>query len=122
MAADPTRSPRTRTLPLEKVVSADRATFYDSTTEDIRGYERPVRRSSLYYSQSYALVHLLLSEPSARKRLRDYIRDLAEPDANTAEVTRRYFNANVCRKLEQGNEPRLLHTIRGVGYILREPQ
>ena len=26
------------------------------------------------------------------------------------------------RKLEQGDEPRLLHTIRGVGYILREPQ
>ena len=26
------------------------------------------------------------------------------------------------RKLEHGDEPRLLHTIRGVGYILREPQ
>jgi two-component system response regulator MprA len=26
------------------------------------------------------------------------------------------------RKLEEGSEPRLLHTIRGVGYILREPQ
>ena len=26
------------------------------------------------------------------------------------------------RKLEEGDEPRLLHTIRGVGYILREPQ
>jgi two-component system response regulator MprA len=26
------------------------------------------------------------------------------------------------RKLEEGDEPRLLHTIRGVGYILRESQ
>jgi two-component system, OmpR family, response regulator MprA len=25
------------------------------------------------------------------------------------------------RKTEQGGEPRLIHTIRGVGYILREP-
>jgi two-component system, OmpR family, response regulator MprA len=25
------------------------------------------------------------------------------------------------RKLEEGGEPRLLHTIRGIGYILREP-
>jgi two-component system response regulator MprA len=25
------------------------------------------------------------------------------------------------RKLEEGGEPRLLHTIRGVGYALREP-
>jgi two-component system response regulator MprA len=25
------------------------------------------------------------------------------------------------RKLEEGDEPRLLHTVRGVGYVLREP-
>jgi two-component system, OmpR family, response regulator MprA len=25
------------------------------------------------------------------------------------------------RKLEEGDEPRLLHTIRGIGYVLREP-
>jgi two-component system response regulator MprA len=25
------------------------------------------------------------------------------------------------RKLEEGGEPRLLHTIRGIGYVLREP-
>jgi two-component system response regulator MprA len=25
------------------------------------------------------------------------------------------------RKTEAGNEPRLLHTVRGVGYVLREP-
>jgi two-component system response regulator MprA len=24
------------------------------------------------------------------------------------------------RKLEQGGEPRLIHTVRGLGYILRE--
>jgi two-component system, OmpR family, response regulator MprA len=26
------------------------------------------------------------------------------------------------RKTEAGREPRLLHTVRGVGYVLREPQ
>jgi two-component system, OmpR family, response regulator MprA len=25
------------------------------------------------------------------------------------------------RKSEAGDEPRLLHTVRGVGYVLREP-
>jgi two-component system response regulator MprA len=25
------------------------------------------------------------------------------------------------RKTEAGNEPRLLHTVRGTGYVLREP-
>jgi two-component system response regulator MprA len=26
------------------------------------------------------------------------------------------------RKLEAGGEPRLVHTVRGVGYVLREPE
>jgi DNA-binding response OmpR family regulator len=34
---------------------------------------------------------------------------------NTIEV----FVSNLRRKLEAGDEPRLLHTIRGAGYVLR---
>jgi len=34
---------------------------------------------------------------------------------NTIEV----FVSNLRRKLESGGEPRLLHTIRGAGYVLR---
>ena len=34
---------------------------------------------------------------------------------NTIEV----FMSNLRRKLEAGGEPRLLHTIRGAGYVLR---
>lgn len=36
---------------------------------------------------------------------------------NTIEV----FVSNLRRKLEAGGEPRLLHTIRGAGYVLRVP-
>ena len=35
---------------------------------------------------------------------------------NTIEV----FVSNLRRKLEEGGEPRLLQTVRGVGYALRE--
>jgi two-component system response regulator MprA len=38
-------------------------------------------------------------------------------ETNTVDV----FISNVRRKLEQGGEPRVLHTIRGAGYVLREP-
>jgi two-component system response regulator MprA len=31
------------------------------------------------------------------------------------------FISNLRRKLEAGGEPRLLHTMRGAGYVLREP-
>jgi DNA-binding response OmpR family regulator len=34
---------------------------------------------------------------------------------NTIEV----FISNLRRKLEEGGEPRLLHTVRGAGYVLR---
>ena len=38
------------------------------------------------------------------------------PDSNSLEVYVSYLR----RKLESGGEPRLLHTVRGVGYALRE--
>jgi two-component system, OmpR family, response regulator MprA len=38
------------------------------------------------------------------------------PDSNSLEVYVSYLR----RKLEAGGEPRLLHTVRGVGYVLRE--
>jgi two-component system response regulator MprA len=39
------------------------------------------------------------------------------PASNSLEVYVGYLR----RKLEAGGEPRLLHTVRGVGYVLREP-
>jgi two-component system, OmpR family, response regulator MprA len=38
-------------------------------------------------------------------------------ETNTVDV----FISNVRRKLEQDGEPRVLHTVRGAGYVLREP-
>jgi two-component system response regulator MprA len=39
------------------------------------------------------------------------------PASNSLEVYVGYLR----RKLEAGGEPRLVHTVRGVGYVLREP-
>ncbi len=39
------------------------------------------------------------------------------PDSNVIEV----FMRNLRAKLEAEGQPRLLHTVRGVGYVLREP-
>jgi len=39
------------------------------------------------------------------------------PRSNALEVYVSYLR----RKLESGGEPRLIHTVRGVGYVLREP-
>jgi two-component system response regulator MprA len=40
------------------------------------------------------------------------------PGSNSLEVYVGYLR----RKTESGGEPRLLHTVRGVGYVLREPR
>ena len=37
-------------------------------------------------------------------------------ESNIIEVYIRYLRT----KLEEGNRPRLIHTLRGVGYVLRE--
>lgn len=41
----------------------------------------------------------------------------SDTDPNTVEVYVGYLR----RKLEAGDEPRLIHTVRGFGYVLREP-
>jgi two-component system, OmpR family, response regulator MprA len=38
-------------------------------------------------------------------------------ETNTVDV----FISNLRRKLEAGGEPRVLHTVRGSGYVLRAP-
>ena len=39
------------------------------------------------------------------------------PDSNSLDVYVGYLR----RKLEQGGEPRVIQTVRGVGYVMKEP-
>jgi two-component system response regulator MprA len=69
----------------------------------------------------YALLETLLEHPRqvlTREALFEAVwgYDLG-PATNVLEVYIGYLR----RKLESGSEPRVLHTIRGVGYALREP-
>ena len=67
----------------------------------------------------YALLELLLRN-AGRPLPRDVIMDRvwgweSEPTSNSLEV----FVGYLRRKTEAGGEPRLIHTVRGVGYVLR---
>ena len=67
----------------------------------------------------YALLELLLRN-AGRPLPRDVIMDRvwgweSEPTSNSLEV----FVGYLRRKTESGGEPRLIHTVRGVGYVLR---
>src|SRR5205807_5956816 len=67
----------------------------------------------------YALLELLLRN-AGRPLPRDVIMDRvwgweSEPTSNSLEV----FVGYLRRKTEADGEPRLIHTVRGVGYVLR---
>ncbi len=69
----------------------------------------------------FLLLEQLMSHPR-RVLSRDFILDQVwgydfGPASNSLEVYIGYLR----RKTEAGGEPRLIHTIRGVGYVLREP-
>ncbi|MDQ1586160.1 MAG: two-component system, OmpR family, response regulator MprA [Actinomycetota bacterium] len=86
-----------------------------ATREVLRG-DRPIRLTRTEYS----LLELFLRNP---RRVLDRARILEEvwgydfpTTANSLEVYVGYLR----RKTEADGEPRLLHTVRGVGYALRE--
>ncbi len=68
-----------------------------------------------------ALLELFLTHPRqvlTRAVLTDNVWDYDfGPSSNSLEVYVSYLR----KKTEAGGEPRLIHTVRGVGYVLREP-
>ncbi len=87
------------------------------TREVIRG-DRPIELTNREFE---LLEHLMRNERLvvSRERLLEEVWGY-DPTAmtNTIDV----FISNLRRKLEEGGEPRLLHTKRGAGYVLRAPR
>ena len=84
-------------------------------THEVARAERPIELTQREFE---LLEYLMRNERIviSRQRLLDEVWGY-DPFSmtNTIEV----FVANLRRKLEAGGEPRLLHTIRGAGYVLR---
>jgi two-component system, OmpR family, response regulator MprA len=89
-----------------------------SLNPDTHEVTRGERRVQLTHREFELLEYLMRNERIVvpRQRLLEEVWGY-DPFAttNTIEV----FVSNLRRKLEDGGEPRLLHTIRGAGYVLR---
>jgi two-component system response regulator MprA len=90
----------------------------DPVTRDVR---RGTRQIELTRTE-FLLLELLLRNPR-RVLTREIIFDRVwgydfGPSSNALEVYVGYLR----RKTEAEGEPRLIHTVRGVGYVLREPR
>jgi two-component system response regulator MprA len=94
--ADLVLDPRTR-----EVTRADRAVDLTRTEHD--------------------LLELLMRRPRQVLPRRFLVDEVWGPDARPASNTLEVYVGYVRRKLEAGGEPRLIHTVRGVGYVLRAP-
>jgi len=85
-----------------------------------RQVHRGERRIDLTRTE-FLLLELFLRNPRqvlTRSIIFDRVWDYDfGPRSNALEVYVSYLR----RKLEAGGEPRLIHTVRGVGYVLREP-
>ncbi len=89
----------------------------DPATHDVRRGERQIELTRT----EFLLLELFLRNPR-QVLTRDVIFDRVwgydfGPTSNSLEVYVGYLR----RKTEAGGEPRLIHTVRGVGYALREP-
>lgn len=89
----------------------------DTTTREVRRGDRKLELTK----KEYQLLELFMRHPRqvlTREMIFDRIwgYDFGG-ESNVLEVYIRYLR----QKLEQNGEPRLIHTVRGVGYVMREP-
>ena len=103
----------------EETDESERLTYDDLVLDPLaRTVHRGTR--SIYLTRTeFALLELLMRN-AGRPLQRDVIMDRvwgweSEPTSNSLEV----FVGYLRRKTEADGEPRLIHTVRGVGYVLR---
>jgi two-component system, OmpR family, response regulator MprA len=89
----------------------------DEVSREVRRGTRPIELTRT----EFLLLELFLNNPR-RVLTREIILDRVwgfdfGPESNSLEVYIGYLR----KKMEAGGELRLIHTIRGVGYVLREP-
>jgi two-component system response regulator MprA len=100
-----------------EILTFDDLTLDTGTHQAFRG-SRPIELTA----KEYELLELFMRHPR-QVMTRDVIYDRVwgynfGGESNIIEVYIRYLR----RKSESQGEPRLLHTVRGVGYVLREPE
>ena len=103
----------------EEASETDRLVYEDLVLDPLARTVHRGDRSIDLTRTEFALLELLLRN-AGRPLQRDVIMDRvwgweSEPTSNSLEV----FIGYLRRKTEAAGEPRLIHTVRGIGYVLR---
>jgi two-component system, OmpR family, response regulator MprA len=87
----------------------------DPETREVWRGARPIELTDL----EFRLLTCFLEHPRLVLRREALLADVWGPDPPGTENALEVYVGYLRRKLEAGGEPRLLHTVRGVGYTLR---
>jgi two-component system, OmpR family, response regulator MprA len=87
----------------------------DPETREVRRGDRPIELTDL----EFRLLTCFLEHPRVVLRREALLDDVWGEDPPGTENALEVYVGYLRRKLEAGGEPRLLHTVRGVGYTLR---
>ena len=88
----------------------------DPDTREVRRGERPIGLTRTEFS----LLELLLANPRRVLTRGQILEQVWGYDFPTTGNALEVYIGYLRRKTEAGGEPRMLHTVRGVGYVLRE--
>jgi two-component system response regulator MprA len=88
----------------------------DPSTREVRRGDRPL---SLTVTE-FNLLHLLLRHPRQVLERRQILDDVWGYDFGGNDNVLEIYISYLRKKLEAGGAPRLIHTVRGIGYVLRE--
>ena len=89
----------------------------DVPARDVRRSERLIELTRT----EFALLELLLEHPGQVLTRSQIFERVWGYDFGATSNTLGVYVGYLRRKLEAGGEPRLLHTVRGIGYVLRAP-
>lgn len=89
----------------------------DVGTREVRRSGRPLELTRM----EFALLETLLRHPRQVLTRQVLLERVWGYDSDTVSNSLEVFVGYLRRKTEAEGEPRLLHTVRGVGYVLREP-
>jgi two-component system, OmpR family, response regulator MprA len=88
----------------------------DPDTRDVHRGDRPISLTRTEFS----LLELLLAHPKRVLSRAQILEQVWGYDFATTGNALEVYIGYLRRKTEAGGEPRLIHTVRGVGYVLRE--
>ena len=88
----------------------------DPDTREVRRGERPISLTRTEFS----LLELLLAHPRRVLTRAQILEQVWGYDFPTSGNALEVYVGYLRRKTEAEGEPRLIHTVRGVGYVMRE--